>query len=75
MSDTQAFGPPVAGTGPAQVAAGLSGAAAAASRDPGTDAPLLEVTDLVTHYPVRRSMTDAAVRRPRRRASTRPRWS
>jgi oligopeptide/dipeptide ABC transporter ATP-binding protein len=37
-----------------------------ASREPGTDAPLLEVTDLVTHYPVRRGLTQAAARHPRR---------
>jgi oligopeptide/dipeptide ABC transporter ATP-binding protein len=37
-----------------------------ASREPGTDAPLLEVTDLVTHYPVRRGLAGAAARHPRR---------
>jgi len=37
-----------------------------ASREPGTDAPLLEVTDLVTHYPVRRGLAWAAARHPRR---------
>jgi oligopeptide/dipeptide ABC transporter ATP-binding protein len=37
-----------------------------AGGEPGTGAPLLEVTDLVTHYPVRRGLTQAATRRPRR---------
>jgi oligopeptide/dipeptide ABC transporter ATP-binding protein len=41
----------------------LTGAQAA---KPAADVPLLEVRDLVTHYPVRRGLTEAAARRPRR---------
>ena len=66
MSDTQAFVPPVPGTGAVQLAAGPSSATVAAGGEPAATGPLLEVTELVTHYPVRRAMTDAVVRRPRR---------
>jgi oligopeptide/dipeptide ABC transporter ATP-binding protein len=38
----------------------------AAAGETGLQPPLLEVTDLVTHYPVRRGLLDAAKRRPRR---------
>jgi oligopeptide/dipeptide ABC transporter ATP-binding protein len=41
----------------------LTGAEAA---NPAAAVPLLEVRDLVTHYPVRRGLTEAAARRPRR---------
>ncbi len=40
---------------------------AAATDTPGASGvPLLEVTNLVTHYPVRRGLGQAAIRRPRR---------
>jgi oligopeptide/dipeptide ABC transporter ATP-binding protein len=66
MSDTQAFVPPVSDRGPAATPAGAPSPAVTASRGGSTTGPLLEVTDLVTHYPVRRRMTDAAARRPHR---------
>ena len=66
MSDTQAFVPPVTGTGPSAVPAGPASAAAGAGHDPATAVPVLEVSGLVTRYPVRRALTDAAARRPRR---------
>ena len=64
MSEVQQAFVPASGK-PADVAA--QAVTAAAVRDEyGTTAPLLEVTDLVTHYPVRRALTEAAARRPRR---------
>ena len=70
MSDTQAFAPTTAGTGPPQAAAGAraqpSGAESAPGERPAADAPLLEVDDLVTRYPVRRGLSEAAMRKPRR---------
>ncbi len=67
MSDTTAFVPPASGP-PAggQAAIGQPTRDEAASSAPGTGAPLLEVADLVTHYPVRRGLAEAATRRPRR---------
>ena len=59
----QAFAP--APSGQASVAAPAPAAAAAHDEHIATG-PLLEVTDLVTHYPVRRAMTAALARRPRR---------
>ncbi len=68
MSETQAFVPPV----PAQ--AGPADAESSAQPQPGTTAggdtvagaPLLEVSELVTYYPVRRAMSAAATRKERR---------
>jgi len=66
MSDTHAFVPPGAGAAAADAAApGPAAAESPAHPDAATGAPLLEVTDLVTHYPVRRTLTAAAARRPR----------
>ena len=71
MSDTQAFAPTTAGTGSvplaAEIPAQAASAAAIAPDRPATDSPLLEVTDLVTHYPVRRGLIEAARRVPRLR--------
>ena len=59
----QAFAP--ASSGQASVAAPAPAAAAARDEHAATG-PLLEVTDLVTHYPVRRGLSEAVTRRPRR---------
>jgi peptide/nickel transport system ATP-binding protein len=59
----QAFAP--APSGQASVAAPAPAAAAARDEHAATG-PLLEVTDLVTHYPVRRGFSEAVTRRPRR---------
>jgi oligopeptide/dipeptide ABC transporter ATP-binding protein len=73
VSDTSAYVPPAGatkGTGPhiapAQQPAQLAGADTPASGEPAAGAPLLEVRDLVTRYPVRRGLTEAATRKPRR---------
>ena len=63
MSDTQAFVPPASGPAVSEPSPAQD---AVASRRADSGAPLLEVTDLVTHYPVRRALTEAAARRPRR---------
>jgi oligopeptide/dipeptide ABC transporter ATP-binding protein len=69
MSDAQAFAPTTQGTGstplPAVATARPSEAGVPALEQPATGAPLLEVTDLVTQYPVRRGLIDAARRVPR----------
>jgi len=74
VSDTQAFVPPASGSpmpGPGQAPATADAPAraqadAVRTAESATGAPLLEVRDLVTHYPVRRAMTAALARRPRR---------
>ena len=67
MSDTQAFVPPAgAPAAPALPVTGTTAAGAAAARESGTGMPLLEVADLVTHYPVRRVLTETVSRRARR---------
>jgi oligopeptide/dipeptide ABC transporter ATP-binding protein len=70
MSDAQAFAPTTEGTGPTPPADELpalpTGADAAQQELPAAGAPLLEVTDLVTQYPVRRGLIEAARRTPRR---------
>jgi oligopeptide/dipeptide ABC transporter ATP-binding protein len=70
MSDAQAFAPTTKGTGPTPAAANASaepsGAGAATAERADTGAPLLDVTDLVTQYPVRRGLIEAARRKPRR---------
>ena len=63
MSDTHAFVPPIA-EAPAQPGTATQAAAATSRVAPG--APLLEVSDLVTHYPVRRGLHEAVVRKKRR---------
>jgi peptide/nickel transport system ATP-binding protein len=69
MSDTQAFAPTTTGTAPTSVDAGVpaqpSSADAAARERPAVGVPLLEVSDLVTQYPLRRVLIDAARRAPR----------
>ncbi len=73
MSETQAFVPPVpadavpAQSGPADADASVQlqpGDTAATEIAAGT--PLLEVSELVTHYPVRRAMTAAVTGKARR---------
>ena len=78
MSDTQAFVPPNPtrkGTGPhinpADPPARPEDAESPAPSEPGStapgpNAPLLEVASLVTRYPVRRGLSEAALRKPRR---------
>jgi oligopeptide/dipeptide ABC transporter ATP-binding protein len=65
VSETQAFVPPVAGSAPVP---GAVSAATPSAASPGltAGAPLLEVADLVTQYPVRRGLTEAFARRERR---------
>ena len=70
MSDTQAFAPTTEGTEQVPLATEVlarpaSGETARRER-PATGSPLLEVTDLVTQYPVRRGLIEAARRVPRR---------
>jgi oligopeptide/dipeptide ABC transporter ATP-binding protein len=66
MSETQAFVPP-GGTGVTAPVGATTGPAtdATAAREATAGSPLLEVADLVTHYPVRRGLAAAAARRPR----------
>jgi oligopeptide/dipeptide ABC transporter ATP-binding protein len=59
----QAFAP--ASSGQASLTTPAPAAAAARGERAGSG-PLLEVTDLVTHYPVRRGLSEAITRRPRR---------
>jgi oligopeptide/dipeptide ABC transporter ATP-binding protein len=59
----QAFAP--ASSGQASLATPAPAAAAARGERAGSG-PLLEVTGLVTHYPVRRGLSEAITRRPRR---------
>jgi oligopeptide/dipeptide ABC transporter ATP-binding protein len=70
MSDAQAVTPTTLGTGPLPTAAAVRARPAddeSASRArPPADTPLLEVTDLVTHYPVRRGLISTVRRTPRR---------
>ncbi len=70
MSDTSAFVPTTTGTGPkptsAEPTAQPAGAESAVHQQPDAGTPLLEVTDLVTRYPVRRGLSEAAMRKPRR---------
>ncbi len=69
MSDAQAFAPATEGTASSVPAAVIpaqpSDADAGLPERPAAGAPLLEVTDLVTQYPVRRGLIDAARRVPR----------
>jgi oligopeptide/dipeptide ABC transporter ATP-binding protein len=71
MSETEAFVPTTEGTGPVTLAAEVpvqpSRADVAPRERPAVDSPLLEVTDLVTQYPVRRGLLEAVQRLPRLR--------
>jgi oligopeptide/dipeptide ABC transporter ATP-binding protein len=65
MSETHAFVPPAGSPAVTAPADPTTGRATTAARDAAAGAPLLEVSDLVTHYPVRRGLAAAALRRPR----------
>jgi len=67
MSETQAFVPPGSVSADAVGSQSAVAVTTVADREPQIGAPLLEVTDLVTHYPLRRGLIDTAARRPRLR--------
>jgi oligopeptide/dipeptide ABC transporter ATP-binding protein len=63
VSATKGTGPRIT---PAQLPSQPADADTPARGEPAAGTPLLEVCDLVTRYPVRRGLTEAAMRKPRR---------